>query len=84
VGDFVVGGDIDFVALVDHLNKVASSKELYNSYHVWRQGGLPDDFVQRYKFTDYHSICRDCRFNMAMHYPDKYKFDQKTQELIYL
>jgi len=55
----------DTVALANHLTRVMTDKELYNSYHEWRKPPLSDKFVSLYNFTHTHSTCRLCRWSYA-------------------
>ena len=55
-------------ALAEYLNKVASDKDLYESYHAWRKLPLPESFSNKYKFTEVHSTCRTCRWAFAKKY----------------
>jgi hypothetical protein len=76
-------GEIDYESLGEFLNELANDKERYMEYHKWRdEYDYPEDFKRIYDFTHIHNICRCCRWNIARHEPEKYKFEHKTQKLI--
>ena len=55
-------------ALGAHILRVMNDKTLYDSYHEWRSGPLPESFRNKYDFTHTHSICRMCRWSYAKMY----------------
>jgi len=69
--------------LVAHLEKVAASKELYESYHAWRTKPLPASFHAKYDFTEVHSTCRTCRWAYSRMYGLGWNHENQTlRELV--
>jgi len=66
--------------LWEHLQRVASNRSLYESYHAWRKQPLPETFVQKYNFTHTHSTCRMCRWAFAKRHGWDWNHDQQTIE----
>lgn len=54
--------------LAQYMNKVANDKELYDSYHEWRNKPLPQSFLSKFEITNTHSVCRMCRWAYAKKY----------------
>jgi hypothetical protein len=81
VNQYMKDGIIDYKKLGNYLTFLSTNKQEYEKYHKWRAIPLSKKFTDMYDFTRVHSICRACRWNLARHEPEKYKFDHKTQKL---
>lgn len=72
----------DFISiqdLADYLIRLSKSRNLYNSYHRWREEKLEETFVKKYEFTKTHSTCRICKFSYALRHG--LGFDYISQEI---
>lgn len=52
-------------ALADYLIRLSKDKDLYESYHKWRDKPVDDWFVEKYEFTDTSFECRTCKWAYA-------------------
>lgn len=60
VDDFATVDD-----LANYLVRLASDRQLYESYHTWRYQTVDSSFANKYAFTKTHSTCRMCKFAYA-------------------
>ncbi|CAJ1968791.1 unnamed protein product [Cylindrotheca closterium] len=65
--------------LADYLIRLSKNKDLYNSYHKWREENLEEKFLRKYDFTKTHSTCRICKFSYALRHG--FGFDYVLQEI---
>lgn len=65
--------------LADYLIRLSKNKNLYNSYHKWREEKLEETFLKKYEFTTTHSTCRICKFSYALRHG--FGFDYASQEI---
>ena len=52
-------------ALADYLIRLTKDRDLYESYHKWRDEPIGDWFYDKYDFTKTHDSCRMCKFVYA-------------------
>lgn len=64
------------------LKRLSENKKEYDKYHKWRKEPLPQAFIEKYKFTHVHGLCRSCRFNVCRH-DSNCKWDHSSQSIIY-
>ena len=64
------------------LKRLSEDKEEYDKYHKWRKEPLPQAFIEKYKFTHVHGLCRSCHYNKCRHDPSC-TWDKKNQKEIY-
>jgi hypothetical protein len=77
----IVVNDYDSIKdLAAYLQKVATNKTLYESYHAWRKQPLSKSFHQKYDFTRTHSTCRLCRWVHAKKHG--LGWDHEQQQLV--
>lgn len=66
--------------LAAYLQKVATNKTLYETYHAWRKQPLAESFHRKYDFTRTHSTCRLCRWVHAKKHG--LGWDHERQQLV--
>jgi hypothetical protein len=71
-------------SLAEYLMKVSNDKELYDSYHSWREEPLPKTFLAKYNISRTHSKCRTCRWAHARKYGLGWNHTSQTIEPLML